>query len=313
LFVEGFNAADARRISVQALAKDERASARIHGEQSFRLLNGYDSIVEWLRAGLDPQRVTLHCNTMVTALRWQRGRVSAQAQTRTGQSLPDFRARFAVITLPLGVWQATPGSLGAVRFDPELNEKRAAAQRLAMGAVIRIVLCFRERFWERLPSQPGADAAQASFLHAPIGANVAFPIWWTAQPIKAPVLTGWVGGPAAERLSHQTELEILEQALATLDQMLGLPRVELEEKLNAWFVHDWQADPFTRGAYSYVPVGGLTAVEELAKPIEETLFFAGEATYYEGQSGMVHGALATGRRAAAEILRVVDTSARAAA
>lgn len=65
-------------------------------------------------------------------------------------------------------------------------------------------------------------------------------------------------------------------------------------------MHDWQADPFARGAYSYAMAGAADAIDVLAAPVENTLFFAGEAT--DGaHTGTVHGALASGYRAAAQI------------
>jgi len=66
-------------------------------------------------------------------------------------------------------------------------------------------------------------------------------------------------------------------------------------------VQDWQADPWSRTGYSYVRVGGAGAREELAAPVKETLFFAGEATDAE-ESGTVAGALRSGQRAAREVL-----------
>ena len=64
---------------------------------------------------------------------------------------------------------------------------------------------------------------------------------------------------------------------------------------------DWQSDRFARGAYSYVAVGGLDAPARLAEPVEDTLFFAGEATH-DRLSGTVAGAMASGYRAAEEVL-----------
>jgi flavin-dependent amine oxidoreductase len=51
-----------------------------------------------------------------------------------------------------------------------------------------------------------------------------------------------------------------------------------------------------------VAIGRLSAQEDLARPVERTLFFAGEATNSDGHHGTVHGAIATGRRAAREVL-----------
>ena len=67
-------------------------------------------------------------------------------------------------------------------------------------------------------------------------------------------------------------------------------------------LHNWQADPLAGGAYSYVLVGGMGAQRLLAQPLAGTLFFAGEASEYEGHHATVHGAIASGRRAAREVL-----------
>jgi monoamine oxidase len=71
------------------------------------------------------------------------------------------------------------------------------------------------------------------------------------------------------------------------------------------YFHDWAADPFSRGAYSYVAVGGISARKHLAKPIENTLFFAGEALDTSGQASTVAGALASGQRAARQLLQAL--------
>jgi monoamine oxidase len=82
--------------------------------------------------------------------------------------------------------------------------------------------------------------------------------------------------------------------------------VQLQKEFAAAYFHDWQSDPFARGAYSWAKVGADGAQEALAAPVENTLFFAGEATDTTGHNGTVHGAIASGQRAAAEILRSVQ-------
>jgi monoamine oxidase len=68
------------------------------------------------------------------------------------------------------------------------------------------------------------------------------------------------------------------------------------------YAHDWVGDPFSRGAYSYVAAGGEGTQAQLAEPMEDKLFFAGEATEIHGHHATVHGAFLTGIRAANEIL-----------
>jgi monoamine oxidase len=296
-YVEGFNAADASRISVAALVEMEGG-----GDATFRILNGYDRLVDWLLAGCDPRRVTLRLGSVANEIKWSRGRVEVSASSRAGQTLPYFRAERVVITLPLGVLQAPIGALGAVRFEPELNEKQEAIGKLAMGTVTKIILRFRERFWERrgfYAPLSGGRLPPLGFLHS---SDENFPTWWTSLPVRAPIITGWAGGPAAARLALRGEEFVVKRALESLSRMFGLNREKLAELLVACYTRDWQADPYTRGAYSYIPVGGLDAPRLLAEPVEDTLFFAGEATDGAGQNGTVHGAMASGRRAAAEII-----------
>jgi monoamine oxidase len=82
------------------------------------------------------------------------------------------------------------------------------------------------------------------------------------------------------------------------------PQVDVRTQLRAAHWHDWQADPYALGAYSYLRVNGGGARAALAKPVEQTLFFAGEATSSD-YAGTVSGALQTGERAAREAVGAV--------
>jgi monoamine oxidase len=93
------------------------------------------------------------------------------------------------------------------------------------------------------------------------------------------------------------EASRVDRALASLSRALGVKRPALDERWEGSAWHDWQADPFSRGAYTYVGVGGGTAPRRLARPVQGTLFFAGEATDPD-EMGTVAGAIASGQRAA---------------
>ena len=110
-FVEGFNAARVERISVHSLAKDQQASERIEGDQSFRVLPGYRKIIDWLEEQLQSKNVPVHHGVKIETLRWKRGAASLDAQTADGKRT--FEAARAIITLPLGVLKS-----GDVKFDP---------------------------------------------------------------------------------------------------------------------------------------------------------------------------------------------------
>lgn len=130
-----------------------------------------------------------------------------------------------------------------------------------------------------------------------------FPTWWTRMPDPAPVLTGWAPFECADRLSGKDRSFVIHRGLATLSSLLDVSLENLDGWLEGAHFHDWQNDPFARGAYSYGRVGADGAHEAWARPVDNTLFFAGEATDVTGNNGTVHGAIASGHRAADEILR----------
>ncbi|HEY3221090.1 MAG TPA: NAD(P)/FAD-dependent oxidoreductase [Gemmatimonadales bacterium] len=304
-FVEGFYAAHPDRLSAQSVAADAEEpddDEGIEGKQ-FRIVSGNDALMQWLRDGLDPELTQVRMSTVAQSVSWKRGDVAVACVGGDGAPLEVQRARTAVITIPLAVLKA-----GALRFTPPLAAKQRALHGIETGQVFKIILRFREAFWEapgflrERRAKSHSDGAGMNFLYAP-GAEL--PTWWTALPVRAPLLTGWVGGVAAETLLAEEPLSRLERSLVALSSVLAVPRRELEENLDAWASHDWRADPFARGAYSYVGVGGIAAPRALGRPLEGTLFFAGEATNGE-QIGTVAGALASGRRAAREVLRVLQ-------
>jgi monoamine oxidase len=94
---------------------------------------------------------------------------------------------------------------------------------------------------------------------------------------------------------------MLAEALDALAGVLCCPRRDAEARLDGWAWHDWQSDPFARGAYTYPRVGGASAADALARPVAGTLHFAGEATEPD-EMGTVSGAIASGRRAARAII-----------
>jgi monoamine oxidase len=127
-----------------------------------------------------------------------------------------------------------------------------------------------------------------------------FPTYWTTYPVLAPLLIAWSAGPHAVKLVELDDEEILERALGGLQRAF---KHRVASRLQAWHLHNWQLDPLAGGAYSYVAVGGNGCQRALARPVAETVFFAGEATEWNGQHATVHGALASGERAAREVLQ----------
>jgi monoamine oxidase len=300
-YVEGFHAADRNRISIHSLNESNRADEAIDGDTQFRLTDGYDGVVHYLLQKLPENRFKLLLTTEVKTIEWGRGLVRVWAQSQAS-GRHSFTAPVAVVTLPLGVLKAKGGSPGAVHFIPPLRQKQSALQRLEMGPVIRVSMQFRRRFWAEKDFVAGSRGiAKVGFLFAH---GLKLPTWWTLMPRELPVLTGWAAGPHAEALAGCDREEIAQRAVIALAKIMDLKPAALRKLLVSAHTHDWQGDPFSRGAYSYALVGGTEAPRELARPIGDSLFFAGEATDFHGHNGTVHGALASGFRAAKEVLRV---------
>jgi monoamine oxidase len=287
-YVEGFNAAHSELISAPAVAIADRAAAEIEGQRQFRFPGGYGPLIDWLATGLP--RESLHLQTEVREIRWRRGQIEITADTSTGNR--DFFAVRLLVTVPLGVLQASPGMRGAIQFIPPLSQKEAALGHLEVGRVVKLMISFKERFWR--------SHGQLGFV---ISFSADIPTWWTQEPLPSNILTGWAGGPAAEKLISLSQEELLDRAIESLSRIFGKPGRWLREQAERIHYHDWSNDPFSRGAYSYPKVGGLKAAQILSEPVDDTIFFAGEATDFQGANGTVHAALNSGKSAAQKIIK----------
>jgi len=296
-YVSGFNAADPGLVSVRWLVDSRRADEKIEGDRAFHIAGGYRKLLDIFLRELKERGVPIRLSTVVSGIRWSSNSVEVAA--RGPHSETGFSASRALITLPLGVLQAGPES---VRFEPELPEqKHAALGNLAMGKVVRVTLCFRDRFWQDLRGEPDSHSlADMSFLFSH---DKFFPTWWTQMPVPLPIITGWAPAESAESLAGMSESSIVGRAVETLSSLLHVEKSSVRSQLSAAYFHDWDSDPFARGAYSYVKVGGEGCQRALGAPIANTLFFAGEATDTSGHNGTVHGAIASGQRAAQDILK----------
>jgi monoamine oxidase len=279
MMVQGFDAADPARVSARSILEEWGEGGSLGASQP-RPQGGYGALCDWLAHSVVARGARLRLDSPVTTLTWKRGNVVVK-----GRSFA-FRARRAIVTLPLGVLQSN-----SALFKPSLDMKQAALRKLASGPVIRVAMRFHTPFWE-------ARAPEVAFFHVP---EAPFPTFWTPLPMRAPLLTAWAGGPKAARLAGSSRDALLAAALRSVGMVFGRERA-LKAQLDAALVQDWQADPCSRGGYSYVRVGGEGARERLAEPLDDTLYFAGEATDVE-EAGTVAGALRSGERGAREVLK----------
>jgi len=286
IHIEGFNAARSELVSVNALVKDGNAAKKIEGDRLFRLPGGYDCLIDAILHSIPDYHQTVHLDSIVGKIRWRRGKVDMEYRSALDGQPLRLRCRKAIITVPLGVLQAKRPGVGAIEFDPIPAAAMKAAAALRFGQVYRITLRFAEAFWEN------RDAFKRSGFW--ISKEPSFGTWWNSHPFMAPVLTGWMAGSAAERFRSHSRSSIEREAIQRLGRVL---HCKIPTPL-AFYFHNWCADPLFRGAYSYVPVNAASARQRLSTPLEDTLYFAGEAAARNGNAGTVHGALSSGKRAA---------------
>jgi monoamine oxidase len=293
MMAEGFDAADTARASARAIIAEWTGDTLGSAPQS-RPEGGYGSVLAALAPALH-SNVRLQLQSPVESVRWSKG--SVRVAGRFMGAPFEVRGARAIITVPLGVLLQAPGTAGAVRFTPALRAKSAALTMLASGPVVKIMLRFVAPFWESLHEGRYRDV---SFFHSP---EAPFRTFWTTAPARAPMLVAWAGGPRAQRLSAGgCPADMVRAAVTSLQGLFGAG-VDIAGQLQGYYYHDWQQDPFARGAYSYVVVGGGEARQTLAQPLEDTLYFAGEATDTENEAGTVTGALQSALRAAREVLK----------
>jgi monoamine oxidase len=309
-FVRGYHAADPERISALALAAGDEESRASGQNRQYRIVTGYASLADALRASCGP-RTEIRLATIAHTVTWKRGEVSVRASGATGADVGTLRARALVVAVPAAVLKAQGEAPGAIRFDPPLGRVERDLAAIETGHVVKVVLRFRERFWDEgawLRARMG-DRKQLpplNFIHAP---GEAIPTWWTPAPARAPILTGWCGGPQALALAAGGTAALIERAADALARALRERRSRIDALLEGARWHDWSGDPYARGAYSWVAVGGLPAQRRLSTPLEGTIFIAGEATSVD-ETGTVSGAIASGQRAARQVWRALAARKR---
>jgi monoamine oxidase len=297
-FVGGFHAADIDKIGVRSIVETEEAEEAIGGLSSFRIENGYDRLTGALRARAESKGATFLLSHRVSEVTWKKHHVDIHFEAGKGEG-KRASAVAAIITLPLSILKADLSHPWTVRFEPELAEKRDALTKLHMGAARRMTFVCRSRWWDEALKNLGRTGAKLGFLISE--RDVPVSTWWSDASSDIPVLTGWTGGNNAAEFSMIDEKTAIDQGIESLRLIFQVERAEIESEIVSPHSHDWQHDTSSLGAYSYPGPFGKKAMQELAQPIEQTLFFAGEATSFDGHWGTVHGALASGIRAAREV------------
>jgi monoamine oxidase len=175
---------------------------------------------------------------------------------------------------------------GAIRFHPALPEKRDAAAHLPLGINNKVMLRLDE------PGELPKDGnLRGVTMHTATGG-------YHLRPFGQPCIEGFFGGRFAQDIEDEGEGALAAQAIDEIATFLGN---DYRRKLTPLRESRWAHDPFARGAYSHALPGHADKRAVLAAPVDDRLFFAGEATSPNFFS-TAHGARDSGERAAKDVL-----------
>jgi monoamine oxidase len=187
--------------------------------------------------------------------------------------------------LPLGVLKS-----GNIEFTPGLPQnKRNAISALGMGNFEKCFLRFPRVFWS-----PNYDWMEH------IAAKQGEWIEWlnVARVGQKPILLGFNAAEFAQEIASWTDTQIVDSAMQTLRRIFGSGIPDPTD----FQISRWGADPYALGSYSYNALGSSPKMRDiLAQPVDQRIFFAGEATS-KSYFATVHGSHLSGLRAAKEII-----------
>lgn len=281
-FAEGFDLADTSNASILAL-REEWSHEQ---DEQFRIPGGYIQLVDYLHTQCVKNGCMFHTSCIVKEINWQENNVTiVTADQKT------FAANKVIVTVPLGILKADPSYKTAIAFQPAINEYKSAMNNIGFGTVIKVMIEFTDRFWTEQQKNIGF-----------ILSTEKIPTWWTQEPDDYALLTGWLGGPETLALQELSDSAILHMALQSLSSIFAIDIQKLQQQVIAAQIANWNKHEFASGAYSYSMMNTSTARLLLNKPIDNTIYFAGEALYDGEASGTVEAALVSGKETSNKVL-----------
>jgi len=272
-FAEGFDLADINKASVLSI----RSEWSHENETQYRIFGGYIKLIGYLLEACHQTNAVIHFNVCVQKIEYNNEHVKVYTTDNR-----EFRASKLIITVSAGVLQS-----GSVQFIPSLTTHADAIQQLGFGDVIKILLQFKSNFWKK-------NSADIGFLLS----DEEIPTWWTQLTAETNLLTGWLGGPKAKAKATETDDSLLLLSLQSLSAVFHLPLAVLKQELVHHKIICWHNQPFVKGGYSYNTTSSALAKSILSHPVNDTIFFAGEAMFEGDSQGTVEAALQSGRTVA---------------
>src|ERR1700712_4949759 len=239
-------------------------------EINWRVRRGYGALVTAYGASCP-----LALNTEVTLIDHSGTRVRIETSRGT------LTAGKVIVTVPTNLIADE-----AIRFHPELPAKLDAARGLPLGLADKVTLALDEP-----DALPRDGSLRGATMRTAMGT-------YHLRPFGQPCIEGFFGGRFARELEDAGDGAL---AAESINEIAGFLGNDFRRKLKPLAESRWAHDPFARGSYSHALPGHAGKRAVLAAPVDERLFFAGEATSPHFFS-TAHGARDSGERAAGEVL-----------
>ncbi len=215
--------------------------------------------------------------------------------TITDKSGNTYQANKVIVTVPVSILKS-----GAISFSPSLpGSITASLANLGMDPSIRVILDFKKNFWGESTGFIWGGTTGPQYFNA--GAS-------RSEDFRTLSIT--INGPKAAELSALGP-DMITPILAELDAVYaGQATLFIRRDLNTdqilSIVEDWSKEEFIKGGYSFPLVTATNDDRKnIGAPVNNKLFFAGEATDVNGDAGTINGALASAERVAQEVIKSI--------
>lgn len=270
----------------ECMREDRKVGDNHNGSDNYILVDSFKVVIDTFAKGL-----TILKNWQVKEIDWRGDNIIL-----TNQKNERILASRVIVGAPVPILRDND-----IHFTPPVpDQKRTAWNNVGMGAGLKVYLRLNKRIW---PENMKLVLCGDSFVPQ---------IWFEERPfVPTPhfptphyIICGFVTGDQAEMMSKLKLNDIVQAFLYQLDCMFGTAEdptpatTHYEDKM----MHNWSKDPFIRCAYTYPSLMPLAQRLELSKPLNDRIFFCGEATVVEHELATLNGALESGLKAATETL-----------
>jgi len=284
-FAGGFDLAEISTVSTKALYLEWNEE---WGNQ-YRIDGGYMRLIDYLESQCKKNGCLIQTNCCVKKISWQKDEVHIATMCSRL-----FKSNKIILTVPASVLQVSADSEDYIEFTPAIPGHIQAARDIGFGFVIKIILEFNEKFWAEQKKNVGFV-----FTNQPV------PTWWTQLPVENAILTGWVGGERAISLKDKTDTEILQIALHSLASAFDISPEDLKLQLKAGKIANWCKEHDIHGGYSFNTTKSVLAKRFLREPVDNTIFFSGEALFEGTPIGTVEASLHNAKETVTRVLKTL--------